>query len=546
MTHSFFDRLAALSPQGGCRVSLAAGVALSLLVASPWGVGGANAQDPSAPAAPSDSARAPRADRVQRTTVSRGPLLDAPVNRAEYFLGAGDQVTVSLIGDLNRVYDLSISPEGTLLIPSVAVVSVRGLTLDAAERRVEREVLRLFRNTEVRLNLERPREFKVFLLGAVPDPGLREVTSVTRASEVLPGLNRRNILLRRGNRDTVRIDLARFRQVGDLGSNPTLREGDVLVVPTEDLRLFVYGEARFPGPYEFRPEDTLAGLLEIANGGSTFPARAADSVRVARFVTPTRQQTIVLSRADAVGAAGRAFRLQPSDAVYIPSLANFQVQQVATVSGEVARPGTYPIVSGRTTVRELIAMAGGFTPEASLVSATLQRQQTPNAAAGLAQLRNIPSDLLTEDEKRVLSAARGGGPGTVVIDFQRLFAEGASVYDQPVRSGDVLTLPTRRDELTVLGAVQRPGLVQFTPGARVDQVLALAGGPAARANRSETVILKAGTGARLSARDVSALDPGDTIIVPYEARRDWAAMLQTVSGIVATVTGLILSFNVVF
>jgi protein involved in polysaccharide export with SLBB domain len=373
---------------------------------------------------------------------------------------------------------------------------------------------------------------------------------VTRVSEILPAsggeVKRRNIVLRRQNGDSVRVDLARFQQLGDLDANPALREGDVLVVPTPEQRIYLYGVTRFPGTYEFRPGDSLAGLLEIANGGSTFPARAADSIRVTRFLTPTRQQVFVISRAEAVGERGRAFMLQPSDGVHIPGRSNFEVQRVAEVRGQVMNPGLYPIVPGRTTVRELVAMAGGLTAHASLPNATLQRKTNQGQAAALARFRALPAELLTEEERRVLTASTESAEGTVVVDFQQLFGTGGAAFDQPLEADDMLNFPSQRQEISILGAVRRPGVVHYVPGMGVEQLLHLAGGPVARADLGGTTILKASTGARLSARDARTLDPGDTVVIPYEGRRDWGKILQTTSAVVATITGLIISANAVF
>jgi polysaccharide export outer membrane protein len=515
----------------------AAGVALVLaLLAAP-----AAAQQ--VPAAQDTTPSRPRVQTAS-TVSERGPLLDAPVSRTEYPLGPGDVVDVAIFGDYNEVFSIPVTPEGSLVVPSIGIARVLGLNLDAAEGRVRTLVGRFYRNVEVRLALSRVRTFKVFVVGDVPEPGMREASAATRVSEVLGGslggspVLRRNVTLRRTGGEEVHVDLRRFLQTGDVSANPTLREGDAVVVPTLDARVDLYGRVHFPGQYEYRPGETLAQLLEVANGGTAFPANAADTVRVVRFLDAQRRTEQVLTRAQATGAEGRAFVLQPFDALYVPEVGNYKVQQTAQVSGAVMRPGTYPIRQDTTTVRELVQMAGGFAPNASLVEATLRRSQS--GPGNRTTLENVPPELLTEDERRVLQVRAQGDGGTVVVDFENLFAAGGQALDVPVRSGDVLTVPESRHQVTVLGAVRTPGILPYQPGQPVSFFIRLAGGYNRNADASDVRVIKARQGTPLPWRDVTELEPGDTVIVPFRERRDWLANLQTVQTVISGVSGVIL------
>lgn len=475
--------------------------------------------------------------RVERP-VSGGTLLDAPVSRREYALGPGDVVNVSIFGEVTRSYRVSITPEGTAVIPGIGVARVLGANLDEAERRVESLVFRYFRNVDVHLNLAEVRQFKVFLVGNVPNPGVRIASAVTRVSEVVSP--RRNIFLRRANGDTLRVDLVRFQQTGDLGANPVLNQGDVLNVPMVDETVQVFGRVFFPGTYEYRRGESLAELLSVANGAGGFPASAADTIRVTRFINRDQRETHAFSRAEVLGARGRGFLLQPFDAIYLPELSNFKQQQTATISGQVLRPGTYPIRPDTTTVRELVALAGGFTPEASLVNATLRRQLPGVRVAE--DLDRIPAELLSREERQIMRIRAQGSEANVVVDFQALFAQGQNVYDQPLRAGDALEVPRRREEVVVLGAVRKPGVVPFAAGNSPEFFVSRAGGFSRLADRGDAVVLRARQDTRIAASDVTSVDPGDTIVVPFRERRNWLQVLQATGTVVTTITGLVLSF----
>lgn len=500
---------------------------------------------PERPRASEQSVAPPTAPPVAAPSPLPGePLLDRPVSRSEYRLGPGDQVNVSVFGEVNRSADVQVSPEGTVTVPGIGVARVLGLNLDEAQARVRELVYRFYRNVDVALTLSRVRTFKIYVLGDVPGPGMRVATAATRVSEVLPPLSsevrRRTLVLRHRGGDSVRVDLARFLQLGDLRANPTLLEGDAVVVPVLDETVRVYGRVHYPGQYEYVPGESLADLLSVANGGGGFPSDAADSLRVSRFAPGQGRQFLALGRDQAQGPEGRAFQLRPADAVYVPTVANFRLQKVATVRGQVVHPGTYPIRPDTTTVRELVAMAGGLTPLASLSDAVLRRPAVELADEALRQLRTVPPELLSNEERQILSVRSQADPTRVVVDFRRLFAEGGSGPEQTVESGDVLDVPERTSGVLVLGAVNRPGIVQYAPGRGVAAYVGEAGGFSRRASTRNVAVLRAGSGSRLAARDVGAVEPGDQIIVPFRGRTDSLRVLQTFQAIAGTVAGLVL------
>jgi polysaccharide biosynthesis/export protein len=476
-----------------------------------------------------------------------GPLLDRPVDRSDYVLGAGDRLALSIFGFRSETFPLVVSPEGTLVIPNVGIARVGGLNINQAEAEVARRVRRSYRDVEVNLTLASVRQFKVFVVGDVLEPGVREASAVTRVSEIIPhanadGIVHRNIVLRRADGTTLPVDLAIFLQVGDLAHNPVLREGDILHVPTIDRIVTIDGSVAFPGRYAFRPGESLAQLIHLANGGGSFPPDAADTLRLLQFSHDPRGTILPIPLAEVMTPAGQARTLEPFDALYIPRILNVGRQTTALIEGEVERPGRYPIRPGLTTVRELVTMAGGFTPEASLLDAELRREPVQRSAAYTVPLENLPHELLTREDQRILQVTRSTTDRYVTVDFERLFGEERNhAFETPLFDGDVLRVPERRNEIAVLGGVRRPGLVPYVPGVSIDEVIASVGGFSSRADRKNIVILKGRFESRLSPKDVTSLDPGDRIIVPFREPRTFMEHFQTVQGVVTTIAGLVLT-----
>jgi protein involved in polysaccharide export with SLBB domain len=476
-----------------------------------------------------------------------GTALDRPVSRSEYRLGPGDVLAVSLFGEVAEQYTVPVTPEGAAVVPTIGVTRVLGLNLDQAEERVRALVGRFYRDIEVRVTLLEIRTFKVFVVGQLGERGVRVVSSATRVSEILPvaqggpGVRRRNVVLRRASGDTVRLDVSRFYQTGDLTHNPVLLAGDVVVIPVLNQTIQVFGRVAFPEQYEFRPGESLAEFLEVANGSGPFPANAADTVRIDRFTQTGSRETVVMTRGEAMGARGRGLLLRPFDAVFVPEVSNFRIHRTAVVRGQVRFPGTYPIRPDTTTVRELVALAGGFTPEASLTNATLRR--TPNRAPGpVREFLNAPDSALSREEREIRSITQEAEGATfVVVDFQRLFREGAEAYNQPLQAGDELVVPRHRSEVTVLGAVLRPGVVAYRHGATYLDYVALAGGYTRRADRGDVSLIRAGQGNRVGARDVYYPAPGDQLVVPYRERRTFLERVQGVSAVAGTISSAIVT-----
>lgn len=497
-------------------------------------------------------------DRPRAAQIYSGPLLEGEISRTDYLLGPGDILTLSVFGYRSETYSLSVAPEGTVAIPAVGVVRVGRMNLEQAQQAVARQVRRFNRDAEVNLSLAAVRSFKVFLVGDVESPGAREATPVTRVSELFAlrhetqtarpettmrnpdGIIHRNVTVRRTNGTVIDADLARFLNLGELEHNPLLREGDVVTIPRVNRTVTLLGQVAYPGNYEYRPTDTLAELLRIANGGDLFRADAADTLRLMRFSQDPRGSVIVLALTEATDGVGRQLQVEPFDAIFVPRVGRYRQYTTAVIDGEVVRPGTYPIEPEVTTIRDLVEMAGGFTPEASLIDAVLRREPV-NRLRDNARLENVPPEFLTRNELRIIQVTGRADERTVVVDFRRLFDEQADVFDVPLQSGDRIHVPPHRAEVTVLGAVGRPGIVSYQPGLSVDGFVAVAGGYNRRADRNSVVVLRAASGGQLDRREVETLDPGDQIIVPFREPVTFLERTQQVSAVVNTVAGFVIA-----
>lgn len=454
--------------------------------------------------------------------------LDRVVNSDEYHVGPGDRIAITVIGTTPESFDLTITPEATLVVPTVGVIDLNGLTLTEAKSRLMDVLHEYYPNASPSVSLVEVRRFRVSVVGAVENPGLVTVTASTRASEAIEhavlrdDAGRRAVRLIRGD-DTLRVDLVAFENIGKLESNPYVIEGDVIQVPAVTMRwgiVDISGAVVTAGRFELVPGDRIEDIIDLAYGLS----ENADTTRVElwRFVEGEHEAR----RHDWPPGTSYSAWLQtpliPDDRILIRDIEGYHRQSAVTVSGELKRPGTYVFPGQSVSLLEVVDSAGGFTLEADLAHSYVIRRATPTWQTERAdRVAKIPVEILSRIESDWLQAEALSMPGRVSTDFVALFANGDLDYDLMLSNGDQVIVPKQTNYVNVIGQVVQPGLVAHEPSENLSYYLERVGGYAWRADRGRTFVLKGGTGAAVKKGNVHSLDPGDIIVVPTKRERDW-------------------------
>lgn len=132
---------------------------------------------------------------------------------------------------------------------------------------------------------------------------------------------------------------------------------------TRSIRVFVLGEANLPGSYTVSGLGTMTTAL-FASGGVK-PIGSLRNVQLKRQGAVVR--TLDLYDLLLKGDTSNDANLLPGDVIYIPT-----VGATVAVNGEVRRPAIYEL-KGSQSVAEVIALAGGLTPQADGSRAELTR-----------------------------------------------------------------------------------------------------------------------------------------------------------------------------
>lgn len=456
-----------------------------------------------------------------------------------YILGPGDGLELNLYGRLGKTIALDVSPEGRVFVPGRGSIEVTGKTLAWARERILKSVAEQYVGVKGDLRLTQLRSFKVFVGGEVKKPGAVEVNSATRASEAIldaglvDGSSRRNIVVRHTNGSSSRVDLDRLDRVGRQDMNPILVDGDVLSVPTAKEFVDIAGAVSRSFHFELAPDDSLSTLIALAGG--LLPSASPDRALVVRFTSPTERESLLVDLKD---PATLAMPLRDGDHLFVQFQPEYHRLMTVGIVGEVARPGSYPIVPGRDRLSDLMRWAGGFLPQANREALHLVRESAVvnESNPEIDRLARLSRGDMTESEYAKLETNLAERKNSFRVDWTRLQA--GSSTDPLLADADVIRVERFVPTVRIEGQVKRPGFVDYAPGRSLEDYVQLAGGFTERSARTSVRVSRSLTGQIIPARSLKAVQPGDFIWVPE--RRDvdaWVAFrdIVAVTGQVAVV-----------
>lgn len=443
----------------------------------------------------------------------------APPN---YKLSAGDGVFIGIYSQTYTSYQLTVTPEGKLIIPRVGEVVALNLTLPELRERLAATLSKIYRRAEVSVALLSLRSFEVEVLGETLYPTRVKTNAAERVSDAiaksgvaLKTASLRQIKLKRAYPDTTfTLDLLPYYRVLDARENFYLREGDAIFLTRRIDSVTISGEVKYPGSYEFLPSDSLYRLLEFAGG--VLESAYLDSVEIIRFSEDklSRKSLYVNMRGFPQSAN---VPLQRGDVVIVRRIPKIFPEEIVEARGEFKFPGVYRIEPKKTRLLDLIQAAGGFTEKASLEEAVLIRPSASRFVDPKAFASENPEDL----DAQYLKAKLRERQGRMSINFKTLMQSKAESENVLLEPNDIIEVPKFRNYVSVIGRVIEPGNVEYQSGLSVRDYIRLAGGFGKLADERRVVIIKPNTGDVLEASSGARLEPGDTILVPELPRKTW-------------------------
>ncbi|MDG1165264.1 MAG: SLBB domain-containing protein, partial [Porticoccaceae bacterium] len=196
------------------------------------------------------------------------------------------------------------------------------------------------------------------------------------------------------------------------------------------MQIFVLGEAYRPGAYTVSSLATMTHALFSSGGVTDIASLRNIQLKRAGKLIATLDLYDLLMRGD----TSNDLRLQTSDVIYIPTLGD-----IVSVSGEVRRPAIYEIKSN-TSVAALIDLAGGLKAKAFSKNARIDRVDDN----GFMTVVDVD---LSDNQSRA----------------------------ELLKAGDHLTVDgtvdVRKNVVSLLGHVHRPGRFSWRPGMRASDLI---------------------------------------------------------------------------
>lgn len=239
--------------------------------------------------------------------------------------------------------------------------------------------------------------------------------------------------------------------------------------------------------------------------------------------------------------SGTVFTLEPFDEVYVRYSPGYKEQQVIRIDGEITFAGDYVLAVKNSRLSDIVAKAGGITPDAYVKGASLKRKLTEDEMRRLETLLELSSNKQSRDS--VALSLENIKDYSVGIDLEKALANPGTAHDVVLRDGDKLYIPQLQSTVKINGAVTYPNSVTYTKGMSVGDCLSQAGGYNDIARKYPIVIYMNGKVATTKKSFIffkryPKIEPGCEIVVPTKTQRDRKTSLAEVLSIASSTTSM--------
>ncbi len=336
------------------------------------------------------------------------------------------------------------------------------------------------------------------------------------------------------------------------------RQGKLSQVVT--ITGYVNAPGRYPLEHEMRVSDLIIAAGQLKESAYTLNAELSrydivdgEKVEIAHF---TINSSDIFN-----GNVVNNIELKPYDHLHIKQVPHWQEAQMVELVGEVVFPGVYPFRRGET-LNDVLIRAGGLTDQSFPQGAIFVREELKQkeqeqidimaarlesdlAAAKLERAQdmtktpiNSGDDSISLADSLLKQLRSTKAVGRLVIDLPEIIklkdtydSEDEDEYevqyvaqDLRLKDGDKLYVPTKMQEVTIIGEVQKSTSHLYSRKLDRDDYINMSGGMTYKADDDRIYIVRA-NGAVVSDKNSGwfgggkEVRAGDTIVVPLDADR---------------------------
>lgn len=498
-------------------------------------------------------------DQIGLQAVNSFPPLNESINPNEYVIGSYDVISIYGIGLTSFYYrNLLVNSQGDILTPLAGKINVSGKTINEAEEYINLYFQDYLNKTTVYLTLDKPKNITItiqsdirgtvnknvvygskvsdlildnidFFIGentnnyesAIPIDYITNISTKINIKEesnnkninnnfieILSNLYElRNIKIKRNN-EIINIDLFAFFNSNDIQFDHKLMNNDVIILQrkvNDTPTISISGAINRPFSNSYKTSDSFKNLLKIANG---FHVNADTSyiIRIRELKNKIVSEQMTLSQLE----------LEPvkaHDSYIIPfkSEPDYNFGKVEII-GEIKYPGIYSILSGTTTVYDVLELAGGIKISALQKGAYLVRN-SENDSEYYSQNKYDLNQIIRNYDQYL--------EGLTYMDIEQNIASNSmninlsdtnALNNILLTNNDILYIPKDTKSVEIVGQVNNPGIYKFVPYSNIDTYLELADGFTETADKERIFIIKAGNRSLIRPTETE-IESGDKIFV---------------------------------
>tara|TARA_Y100001935_G_C17295782_1_gene505987 strand:- start:6 stop:1919 length:1914 start_codon:yes stop_codon:yes gene_type:complete len=289
---------------------------------------------------------------------------------AEYRLGPGDQIIISMWGETNFRNSWTIDKNGRIYFENIGFINISNNTLASAEKILIEEFSKIYSSLKdeeykstLTVSLGALKSMNVYFSGNIENPGINLIhpfsdifTAIVQAGGINEDGTLREIQLIRNGNVIDTVDFYSFFLDGKKDFSKTkIIDGDVIHVPTIKRRVSIYGGVIKPSAYELLTNETFENLLNYASGISN----TASSDIIVTKIIPIEER---ISDDNGFTTLSTNFeKIQSIDLNNGDSVEILQIPSVLSsvdVYGQVKNAGRYP--ANNMSLKGVLDIAGGF------------------------------------------------------------------------------------------------------------------------------------------------------------------------------------------
>ena len=220
---------------------------------------------------------------------------------ADYRLGPGDEIILSLWGETNLRKNMIINKDGMIFYNNIGFINLSNQTLESAELILTEQLSEIYSTlkdennpTQLMLSLGKLKSINIYFSGHIENPGINLIhpfsdifSAIVQAGGINDKGSLREIQLIREDKIISTVDFYSFFMDGkNTFSSIKLIDGDVIHIPNVKKRVSISGEVNRPYNYELLSGESIFELITYASGFTS----NASSILILSQITPVEER----------------------------------------------------------------------------------------------------------------------------------------------------------------------------------------------------------------------------------------------------------------